>query len=80
MITPDLLSKMTATLAQNKTVQVLKLTGTGMRKAEEELIQYPVMKQFIKHFLLGVSGSITLERVELDFLPWLSGCITCELT
>ena len=80
MITPDLLRKMTAALAQNKTVQVLKLTGTGMRMAEEELAQYPVMKQFIKHLLLGVSGSITLERVELDFHPWLSGCITCELT
>ena len=80
MITPDLLSKMTAALAQNTTVQVLKLTKTRMRKAEGELAQYPVVKKFIKHLLLGVSGSITLERVELDFLPWLSGCITRELT
>ena len=80
MITPDILSKMTAALAQNKTVQVLKLTGTRMRKGEEELTQYPVMKQFIKHLLLGVSRSTTLERAELDFHPWLSGCITCELT
>ena len=80
MITPDLLSKMTAALAQNNTVQVLKLTGTGMRKAEEDLTQFPVVKQFIKHLLLGVSRSITLERAELDFPPCLSGCIKRELT
>ena len=91
------------TLAQNKTIRVLKLTGADVRnyrlskligvdvrdhrleskilegKAKGDLTQYPVMKQLMNHIQLGVSMNTTLERVELDFLPWLSGCIECEL-
>ena len=78
-------------LAQNKTIQVLKFTGADVRdwhlrrrihegKAKGDLTQYPVMKQFITHLLLGVSRNTTLERMELDFPPWLSGCIKRKLT
>ena len=77
-------------LAQNKTIQVLKFTGTDVRNerltwkihegiAKGDLTQYPAMKQFITHLLLGVSRNTTLERMELDFPPWLSGCIKCKL-
>ena len=79
------------TLAQNKTVRVLRLTGADTgdhsvmrrieeRKAKGDLTQYPVVKQLIKHLQLGVSSNTTLEKVELDFPPWLSGCIKRELT
>ena len=91
------------TLAQNKTIRVLKLTGADVRdqrlskltgtnvrdyrlaskicegKAKGDLTQYPVMKQLMNHIQLGVSMNTTLERVELDFPPWLSGCIKREL-
>ena len=91
------------TLAQNKTIQVLKLTGADVRhhgllkltgadvrdcrleskilegKAKGDLTQYPVMKQLMNHIQLGVLKNTTLERVELDFPPWLSGCIKREL-
>ena len=78
------------TLAQNKTMRVLKLTGADVRdfrleckilegKAKGDLTQYPVMKQLVNHIQLGVSMNTTLERVELDFPPWLSGCIKREL-
>ena len=79
------------TLAQNKTVRVLRLTGADVgdhsvmrrikeRKAKGDLTQYPVMKQLIKHLQQGVSSNTTMEKVELDFPPWLSGCIKRELT
>ena len=78
------------TLAQNKTIRVLKLTGADARdhrleykilegKAKGDLTQYPVMKQLMNHIWPGVSMNATLERVELDFPPWLSGCIKREL-
>ena len=78
------------TLAQNKTIRVLKLTGADARdhrlkckilegKAKGDLTQYSVMKQLMNHIWLGVSMNTTLERMELDFPPWLSGCIECEL-
>ena len=78
------------TLAQNKTMRVVKLTGADVRdhrlkckilegKAKGDLTQYSVMKQLITHIQLGVSMNTTLEKVELDFPPWLSGCIKREL-
>ena len=78
-------------LAQNKTIQVLKFTGADVRdwrltwkiregKAKGDLTQYPALKQFITHLLLCVSRNTTLERMELDFPPWLSGCIKRKLT
>ena len=91
------------TLAQNKTIRVLKLTGADVRdqrlskltgtnvrdyrlaskicegKAKGDLTQYPVMKQLKDHIQLGLLKNTTLENVELDFPPWLSGCITREL-
>ena len=78
------------TLAQNKTMRVLKLTGANVRdfslryrilqgKANGDLTQYSVMKQLVNHIQLGVSMNTTLERVEVDFPPWLSGCIKREL-
>ena len=78
------------TLAQNKTIRVLKLTGADVRdhrleskilegKAKGDLTQYPVMKQLVNHIQLGVSMNTALKRVELGFLPWLSGCIEREL-
>ena len=71
-------------------MKVLKLTGADERdfrlqskikigQAKGDLTQYTVMKQFIEHLLLGMSPNTTLERVELDFPPWLSGHIKCEL-
>lgn len=86
---PDLLGKMA--LAQNKTMRVLKFLGADVRdlrltlkiqegKAKGDLTQYPVMKQFITHLLLGLSRNTALERMELNFPPWLSGCIKCKLT
>ena len=78
------------TLAQSKTIRVLKLTGADKRdhrlaskilegKAKGDLTQYPVMKQLMEHIWLGVSMNATVERVELNFPPWLSCCIECEL-
>ena len=78
------------TLAQNKTIRVLKLTGADVRdhrlaskifesKAKGDLTQYPVMKQLKDHIQLGLLKNTTLENVELDFPPWLSGCIKREL-
>ena len=78
------------TLAQNKTMRVLKLTGADVcdfrqeykirqGKAKGDLTQYPFMKQLVNHIQLGVSMNTTLKRVELDFPPWLSGCIKREL-
>ena len=83
------MSKMT--LAHNKTIRVLKFTGADvldkrltwkirMGKAKGDLTQYSAMKQFITYLLLGVSRNTTLENMELDFPPWLSGCIKCKLT
>ena len=77
-------------MAQNKTMRVLKFTGADVLderltwkilegKAKGDLTQYPVMKQFITHLLLDVSRNTTLERMELDFPPWLSGCIKRKL-
>ena len=71
-------------------MRVLKLTGADVcdfrqeykirqGKAKGDLTQYPVMKQLVNHIQLGVSMNTTLERVELDFPPWLSGCIKREL-
>ena len=78
------------TLAQSKTIRVLKLTGADacnpylqfkifVGKAKGDLTQCSVMKQLMTHIQLGVSMNTTLERVELDFPPWLSGCIKREL-
>ena len=78
------------TLAQNRTIRVLKLTGADVRnrllkfkiredKVKGDLTQYSVMKQLMNHIWLGVSMNTTLERVELNFPPWLSGCIKREL-
>ena len=69
---------------------MLKLTGADERdfrlqskimegQAKGDLTQYMVMKHFIEHILLGVSLNTTLKRVELDFPPWFSGHINCEL-
>ena len=77
-------------LAQNKTMRVLKFSGAdvldeGLRrkkrkgKTKGDLTQYPVMKQFITHLLIDVSRNTTLEKMELDFPPWLSGCIKRKL-
>ena len=66
---------MAAALAQNKTLKVLRLTSAQ----REHLTQYKVMKEFIEHLMLGVSLNTTLERVYLNFPPWLSGHIKCEL-
>ena len=71
-------------------MKVLKLTGADEHdfrlqlkikegQAKGDLTQYTVMKHFIEHILLGVYPNTTLERVELDFPPWLSGDIKCEL-
>ena len=71
-------------------MRVLELTGADARdhrleskilqgKAKGDLTQYPVMKQLVNHIQLGLSMNTTLERVELDFPPWLSGCIKREL-
>ena len=76
-------------------MRVLKLTGAYLLgadrhdrysdynvlvgKAKGDLTQYPVMKQLVKHIQLGVLKNTTLEKVELDFPPWLSGCIKREL-
>ena len=48
-------------------------------KAKGDLTQYPVMKQLVNHIQQGVLKNTTLNRVELDFPPWLSGCIKREL-
>ena len=77
-------------LAQNKTMRVLEFTGADVlderltrkirkSKAKGDLTRYPAMKQFITHLLLGISRNTTLERMELDFPPWLSGCVKCKL-
>ena len=78
-------------LAQNKTMKVLKLTGADEHdirrfhsrkwegKAKGDLTLYTVMKHFVEHLLLGVLPTTTLEKVELEFPPWLSGHIQCEL-
>ena len=69
-------------------MRVLELTGADVHnkhlkilegKVTGDLTQYPVVKQFISHLLLGVSKNTALERVELDFPPWFSGCIKREL-
>ena len=71
-------------------MKVLKLTGADERdfrlqskikegQAKGDLTQCTVMKHLIEHLLLGVPLNTTLERVELDFPPWLSGHIKCEL-
>ena len=48
-------------------------------KAKGDLTLYTVMKHFVEHLLLGVLPTTTLEKVELEFPPWLSGHIQCEL-
>ena len=75
---------MAAALAQNKTLKVLSLTSAQrdddlLSQAKGRLTQSKVMKEFIEHLMLGVSLNTTLERVYLEFPPWLSGHIMCEL-
>ena len=75
---------MATALAQNKTLKVLDLSSAEQHRfllrpqAKGDPIQYITLKQFIEHLMLGVSPNTTLERVELDFPPWLSGQIKCE--
>ena len=67
--------KLTGADARNRHLEIKILVG----KAKGDLTQYSVMKQLMNHIWLGVSMNTTLERVELDFPPWLSGCIKREL-
>ena len=75
---------MATALAQNKTLKVLDLSSDEPRRfllgpqAKGDLTQYIALKQFIEHLMLGVSPNTTLERVKLNFPPWLSGQIKCE--
>ena len=75
---------MATALAQNKTLKVLDLCSAEQHRfllgpqAIGDLTQYIALKQFIEHLMLGVSLNTTLERVKLNFSPWLSGQIKCE--
>ena len=75
---------MATALAQNKTLKVLDLSSAEQHwfllgpQDIGDLTQYIALKQFIEHLMLGVSPNTTLERVELNFPPWLSGQIKCE--
>ena len=75
---------MATTLAQKQTLKVLDLSSVEQHsfplgpQAIGDLTQYMALKQFIEHLMLGVSSNTTLERVELNFPPLLSGQIKCE--
>ena len=75
---------MATALAQNKTLKVLDLSSAEQHsfllgpQSIGDPIQCIAVKQFIKHLMLGVSFNTTLERVKLNFSPWLSGLIKCE--
>ena len=75
---------MATALAQKQTLKVLGLSSAEHHmyllrpQAKRDLTQHIALKQFIEHLMLGVSSNTTLERVELNFPPWLSGEIKCE--
>ena len=75
---------MATALAQKQTLKVLDLSSAEQHRfllrpqAKRDLTQHIALKQFIEHLMLGVSSNTTLERVELNFPPWLSGQIKCE--
>ena len=56
----DFLNKMSASLAQNKTMVKLTIVGYGYN-----LLQVHDCKLFIRHLLLGLSGNNTLTDLTL---------------